>query len=133
MVVDNFTYPGSCISINLSLDSELNVRIGEAAKTMARLVKRVWDNPLLTINTKMKMYQAFKLNTFSVVVRPGHLYSRQERKLNAFHVPQTTPWHHLAKQHHKYREPVKGRHNQHVLHTDSQATTLARPCVQMDE
>ncbi|KAK3768758.1 hypothetical protein RRG08_061217 [Elysia crispata] len=36
--VDNFTYLGPCILSNLSLDSELNVRIRKVATTMTRLV-----------------------------------------------------------------------------------------------
>ncbi len=34
------------------MDVELNVRIGNAATAMARIVKRAWDNTMLTLNTK---------------------------------------------------------------------------------
>ncbi len=59
-VVEKFTYLaiGSNISNNLSLDAELNVKIGKAATTMARLAKSVWDNTMLTLNAKMRVYQA---------------------------------------------------------------------------
>ena len=40
-VVDNFTYLGSNISNSLSLDKELDSRIGKASAAMARLSKRV--------------------------------------------------------------------------------------------
>ncbi len=40
-VVENFTYRGSNIAKNLSLDVELNVKIGNAATATARLAKRV--------------------------------------------------------------------------------------------
>ncbi|KAK4320191.1 hypothetical protein Pmani_008954 [Petrolisthes manimaculis] len=43
-VVTKFTYLGSTISSNLSLDVELNTRIGKAATAMAHLASRVWDN-----------------------------------------------------------------------------------------
>ena len=39
-VVDNFKYLGSTISSNLSLDVEINARIGKAATVMAKLNKR---------------------------------------------------------------------------------------------
>lgn len=39
-MVDKFTYYGSKISNNLSLDAELKVRIGKAATAIARLAKR---------------------------------------------------------------------------------------------
>ncbi len=38
---EDFTYLGSTISSNLSLDNELNTRIGKASIAMARLTKRV--------------------------------------------------------------------------------------------
>ena len=62
-IVDKFTYPGSTIANNLSLDSELSTRIGKASSSMARLTKRVWENNMLTINTKMQVYQAVVLST----------------------------------------------------------------------
>lgn len=43
-VVDNFTYLGSNISSNLSLDAQLNVHIGKAATAMASCAKRVADD-----------------------------------------------------------------------------------------
>ena len=50
-VVEDFTYLGSNISNNLSLDTEINRRIGKAACTMAKLTKRVWENKMLTDST----------------------------------------------------------------------------------
>ncbi|KAM9364755.1 uncharacterized protein KZ484_010926 [Pholidichthys leucotaenia] len=85
-VVENFTYLGSTISSNLSLDAELNTRIGKAATTMARLAKRVWDNNLLTLNTKIKGYQACVLSTLLYGSEAWTLYSRQEQRLNVFHL-----------------------------------------------
>ena len=62
-VVDTFIYLGSTIASNLSLDAELNSRIDKAATVMALLVRRVWDNSMLTIKTKMKVSQACVLST----------------------------------------------------------------------
>ncbi|KAL0197530.1 hypothetical protein M9458_006070, partial [Cirrhinus mrigala] len=85
-VVENFTYLGSTICSNLSLDTELNIRIGKAATAMARLVKRVWDNTLLTLKTKLKVYQVCVLSTLLYGSEAWTLYSRQEQRLNAFHM-----------------------------------------------
>lgn len=63
-VVEDFTYLGSTISSNLSLDAKLNTQIGKAAAAMARLAKIVRDNSMLTTNTKMRVYQACVLSTF---------------------------------------------------------------------
>ena len=57
-VVDKFKYLGSTISNNLSLDVEINAHIGKAATVMAKLNKRVWQNINLTMNTRLKVYQA---------------------------------------------------------------------------
>ena len=48
-----FTYPGSTTTDNLSLDAEINKRIGKAASTLARLTARVWTSPKLSVKTKM--------------------------------------------------------------------------------
>ena len=82
-VVDNFTYLGSTISSNLSLDAELNTWIGKTAAAMARLAKRVWDNSMLTTHTKMRVYQACVLGTLLYSSEAWTLYFRQERRLNS--------------------------------------------------
>ena len=43
--VCQFAYLGSTITDNLSLDAEINKRIGKAASTLARLTARVWTSP----------------------------------------------------------------------------------------
>ena len=85
-VVDDFTYLGSTISMNLSLDSEINRPIGKAAATMAKLTKRVWENRLLTENTKMRVYQACVLSTLLYGSEAWTAYQCQERCLNTFHM-----------------------------------------------
>ena len=84
-VVDTFTYLGSIIASNLSLDAELNSRIDKAATIMALLVRRVWDNSMLTIKTKMKVSQACVLSTLLYSSETWTLYSHQGSRLNAFH------------------------------------------------
>ena len=85
-VVEDFTYLGSNISSNLSLDTELNMRIGKASAAMTRLTKRVWENTMLTIKTKTQVYQACVLSTLLYGSESWTLYTRQERRLNAFHL-----------------------------------------------
>ena len=46
--VHQFTYLGSTITDNVSLDAEIDKRIGKAATTHAHLTTRVWTNPKLT-------------------------------------------------------------------------------------
>ena len=85
-VVHEFTYLGSTITDNLSLDAELNKRIGKAATTLWRLATRVWENPKLTTKTKMAVYNACVVSTLLYGSEAWTIYSKQERKLNSFHL-----------------------------------------------
>ena len=85
-VVEDFTYLGSTISSNLSLESELSKRIGKTASAMARFSDKLWENPSLTTNTKMRVYQACLLSTLFCGSKTWTLYSHQERRLNSFHL-----------------------------------------------
>ena len=85
-VVEDFTYLGSNISSNFSLDTELNMRFGKASAAMARLTKRVWENTILNIKTKTQVYQACVLSTLLYGSESWTLYTRQERRLNTFHL-----------------------------------------------
>ena len=85
-VVDDFVYLGSTISNSLSLDNELNKRIGKAATTMSRLTKRVWTNKKLSEHTKTQVYRACVLSTLLYGSEAWTLRAKQEHKLNAFHM-----------------------------------------------
>ncbi|XP_035688750.1 SCO-spondin-like [Branchiostoma floridae] len=60
--VDSFTYLGSTVTNTLSLDAELDKRIGKANTTMARLTQRVWENRDLSLHTKVQVYRACVLS-----------------------------------------------------------------------
>ena len=85
-VVHQFTYLGATISDNLSLDAEISKRTGKAATTLARLTTRVWENPKLTIPTKMAVYNACMISTLLYGSEAWTTYFKQERKLNSFHM-----------------------------------------------
>ena len=85
-LVEDFTYLGSNISSNLSLDTELNMRISKESAAMAHLTKRVWENTMLTIKTKTQVYQACVLSTLLYGSESWTLYTRQECRLNTFHL-----------------------------------------------
>ena len=85
-VVHQFTYLGSTISDNLSLDAEINKRIGKAATTLGRLTTRVWENQKLTTSTKVAVYNACIASTLLYGSETWTTYSKQERKLSSFHL-----------------------------------------------
>ena len=84
--VSNFTYLGSTINDNLSLETEIDRRIGKANSIMAKLTQRVWENKALTVHTKCRVYQACVLSTLLYGSEAWTIYSRQERRLNTFHM-----------------------------------------------
>ena len=84
--VKKFCYLGSTITSTTSLDEEINVRIGKAATAFGRLSKRAWNNKMLTMKTKIRIYEACILSTLLYGSETWTLYSRQEKKLNTFHL-----------------------------------------------
>ena len=85
-VIHQFTYLGSTITNNLSLDPEIDKRIRKAATTLARLTSRVWTNPKLTMKTKMAVYNACVLSTLLYGSETWTMYACQEKRLNTFHL-----------------------------------------------
>lgn len=67
--VDNFRYLGSLTSSNVSLDAEINARIGNRATVVSKLQKRVWENKTLTLNTKMKAYRPVSSASSSTIAK----------------------------------------------------------------
>ena len=84
--VCQFTYLGSTITDNLSLDAEIDKRIGKAAATLARLTARVWTSPKLSLKTKMAATMPVLSAHCCMAARHGLYYGGQERRLNSFHL-----------------------------------------------
>ena len=84
--VDSFTYLGSTIDSNLSLDAGINTRIAKAAAVMSKLNRRVRQNNNLTQMTKLCVYQACVLITLLYSSEAWTTYTSQEKKLNSFHL-----------------------------------------------
>ena len=85
-VIHQFTYLGSTITNNLSLDPEIDKRIGKTAITLTHLTSRVWTNPKLTVKMKMAVYNACVLSTLLYGSETWTMYTHQEKRLNTFHL-----------------------------------------------
>ena len=70
-IVDHFTYLGSVVNSKLSLDQEINIRIGKAATTMNRLRKSVSGS--LLPKQKSLSTKPVSLVLFFMAVKPGQL------------------------------------------------------------
>ena len=85
-MVHDFVYLGSTIFDTLSLDTELNRKLGKALTTMSSLTKRVRKNGKLAENAKIQVYRACVLSTLRYVSASWVLHARHEHKLNTFHL-----------------------------------------------
>lgn len=85
-VTDHFTYLGSPVTNNLSLDGEISTHITKVADTMIKLSKRVRNNNQLTVNTKLMEYRACILSTLFYSSESWTTYDRQENHLEIFHL-----------------------------------------------
>ena len=85
-VVHQFTYLGSTISDNLSLDVKINKRIRKAASTLACLTTHVWENTKVTVKTKAAVNNACVSSTLLYGSETWTTYAKQEQKLNSFHL-----------------------------------------------
>ena len=84
--VDSFTYLGSTIASNLSLIIEIDRCNAKAAALMSTLCNRVWTNNQLTVNTKLKVYQACVISIFPYAAESWTTYARQETWVETFHL-----------------------------------------------
>ena len=80
-VIHDFVYLGSAISDTLSLDAELNRRIGKAATIMTRLTKKAWNNSKLTVHTKIQIYRACVVSTLVYGSESWTLPDRSENSM----------------------------------------------------
>ena len=84
--VCQFTYLGSIITDNLSLDADIDKRIRKAASTLVRFTARVWTRPKLSVKTNMVVYNVCVTSTLLYGSETWTTYAGQERRLNTFHL-----------------------------------------------
>lgn len=82
--VRDFTYLGSTISKDATLDTELQKRMSKASSAYGRLRERLWNNHHVPIRTKCKVYRAIVIATLLYGAETWTLYRRQIKKLHVF-------------------------------------------------
>ena len=85
-VAPDFTYLGSIISSNCTLNREINNRISRASASFGRLSQRVYLNRNLKLATKIRVYQAIVISILLYGSETWTLYSKQLKLLNTFHL-----------------------------------------------
>ena len=84
--VESFTYLGSTLSHNATIDREITNRISKASSSFGRLRKTVWERRGIKLATKLKVYQAVVLTTLLYGCETWTLYRKHERQNNHFHL-----------------------------------------------
>ena len=84
-VVQRFTYLGSTLSQNATIDDEVDIRIARASASFGRLSKQVWKRKGISIDTKLKVYKAVVLPTLLYGCETWTVYQRHVKMLNHFH------------------------------------------------
>ena len=130
-VVEHFTYLGSTITDNLSLDTEIHKRSEKATTTFARLTSRVWANPKLTVKTKMVVNNARIVSTLLYGSETWTTYTRQEKtQLLPPEKHPPYPGHILARQTVQHRSPVPSQPSKHVHPAQTAQVVLAGAILQ---
>ena len=70
--VRHFTYLGSVISSGATVSKDLDNRLSKASSSFGRLSKRVWQSHALRLSTKIQVYRAGVVPTFSIGSRSGY-------------------------------------------------------------
>lgn len=79
--VSNFTYLGSVISCDNSIESEITRRIQSSASAFGALEERVWSQRGIKLATKCKLYRVFVLPCLLYSTETYTLYRRHLMKL----------------------------------------------------
>ena len=84
--VQDFTYLGSIISSNCTLDREINSRISKSSGAFGQLKDRVYLNRNIKLSTKVKVYHAIVVSILLYGSETWTIYSKQLKMLNKFHL-----------------------------------------------
>ena len=82
---EKFKYLGGTISNDGSLDAEITARIAKATSAYGRLVKRLWTNRGIRLDTKVAVYKAAVLSSLLYGSEVWTLNAKQLRCLEKFH------------------------------------------------
>ena len=84
-VVNQFTYLGSILTDDCTLDREIEARIRKASVAYGRLRDRVWQEHDIRLETKIALYRAIVLSTLLYGCETWTCYRKHIRALDSFH------------------------------------------------
>lgn len=84
--VEQFTYLGSTMSSDCSLDAEITNRISKASAAFGALYRRLWNVAGVRSETKLKVYHAVVIPSLLYACETWTYYRRHCRLLDNFHL-----------------------------------------------
>ena len=84
-VVESFTYLGSTLTCDGSLDAEIHRRIQKASVAYGTLAKRLWSSTGITHKTKLNVYRSCVLSVLLYSSETWTLFRRHLKILEHFH------------------------------------------------
>ena len=84
--VESFTYLGSSLTSNCSMDKEVSNRLAKAGASFGRLGPRVWGERGIKLSTKLAVYKAVVITSLLYGCETWTLYKKQIRALDQFHL-----------------------------------------------
>nr|XP_027214220.1 uncharacterized protein LOC113807214 [Penaeus vannamei] len=78
----NFTYLGSSVANDNSMDSEIDARVRAAAAAFGRFKDRLWKVKAIRLNTKLIVYKVVVLRALLYGLEVSTLYARHVRRLS---------------------------------------------------
>ena len=84
--VVNFKYLGCTISNDATIDAEIKARIAKATTAFGRLMKRLWANRSIRLNTKIAVYKAAVITSLLYGCESWTLNKKQVVRLERFHL-----------------------------------------------
>jgi hypothetical protein len=85
-VVNQFTYLGSIMSDDCTIDREIEARIKKASASYGRLTERVWKNSAIQLKTKIAVYRAIVMSTLLYGCETWTCYRKHVKLLDQFHL-----------------------------------------------
>ena len=83
--VKTFTYLGSTVNSNASMDDEIVNRISKATRAFGKLRHRLWNERGISLHTKIGVYRAVILTTLLYGSESWTLYRTHIKQLDVFH------------------------------------------------
>ena len=123
--VPSFTYLGSIVPADGSIEAEITSRIGKAAGAMKRLSNALWKRRCISRQTKIRIYRALVSSVLLYGSETWNLTIRDCNRLNAFDMSCLRRLENVKWYHHVRNSTIRQQTKQHPRHNHLDAASIA--------